>query len=65
MFVTLLYHTPHLSSKALIMNYGDLPINYITEYSYLSLHLNKFFARIAQDFKNLTPKLQTNCEMVT
>lgn len=57
MFVTLLYYTPHiLSSKALIMNYGDLPINYITEYSYLSLHLNKFFARIAQDFKNLDPQ---------
>lgn len=46
-----------LSSKALIMNYGDLPINYITEYSYLSLHLNKLlFARIAQDFKNLDPQ---------
>lgn len=39
------------------MNCGDLPINYITEYSYLSLHLNKLlFARIAQDFKNLDPQ---------
>ena len=46
-----------MSSKALIMNCGDLPINYITEYSYLSLHLNKLlFARIAQDFKNLDPQ---------
>lgn len=39
------------------MNYGNLPINYIADYSYLSLHLNNLFLLEQSKFSRIwTPK---------